>query len=113
VPADIASEIVKFTSSIPRESCTNAKAKYSSSVMPPDPSVHFYHWSPGKKVCPTARKNYFPCPVEKVYPVQKSFLIENSLRWQQTTLSVESLSRTTNIRRPTTSLEKEGMKVVT
>jgi len=27
------------------ESCTNAKAKYSSSVVPPDPSVHFYHWS--------------------------------------------------------------------
>ena len=32
----------KFTISIPRESCTNAK--YSSSVVPPDPSVHFYHW---------------------------------------------------------------------
>jgi len=43
VPADGASEIVKFTTSIPRESCTNAKAKYSSSVVPPDPSVHFYH----------------------------------------------------------------------
>jgi len=43
VPADSASEIVKFTISIPRESCTNAKAKYSSSVVPPDPSVHFYH----------------------------------------------------------------------
>ena len=26
-----------------RESCTNAKAKYSSSVVSPDPSVHFYH----------------------------------------------------------------------
>ena len=38
VPADSASEIVKCTISIPRESCTNAKAKYSSSV------VHFYHW---------------------------------------------------------------------
>ena len=36
-------EIVKFTISIPRESCTNAKAKYSSSVVPPDPLVHFYH----------------------------------------------------------------------
>jgi len=36
---------VKFTISIPRESCTNAKAKYSSSVVPPDPSVHFYHCS--------------------------------------------------------------------
>jgi len=33
----------KFTISIHRESCTNAKAKYSSSVVPPDPSVHFYH----------------------------------------------------------------------
>ena len=44
VPADSASEIVKFTISIPRESCTNAKAKFSSSVVPPDPSVHFYHW---------------------------------------------------------------------
>jgi len=44
VPADSASEIVKFTISIPRESCTNAKTKYSSSVVPPDPSVHFYHW---------------------------------------------------------------------
>jgi len=33
----------KFTISIPRESCTNAKAKYNSSVVPPDPSVHFYH----------------------------------------------------------------------
>jgi len=43
VPADSASEIVKFTISIPRESFTNAKAKYSSSVVPPDPSVHFYH----------------------------------------------------------------------
>jgi len=41
VPADSASEIVKFTISIPRESCTNAT--YSSSVVPPDPSVHFYH----------------------------------------------------------------------
>jgi len=49
VPADSASEIVKFTLSIPRESCTNAKAKYSSSVVPPDPSVHFYH-------CPDLRK---------------------------------------------------------
>jgi len=45
VPADSASEIVKFTISIPRESCTNAKAKYSSSVVPSDPSVHFYHWA--------------------------------------------------------------------
>ena len=36
---------MKFTISIPRESCTNAKAKYSSSVVPPDPSVHFYHCS--------------------------------------------------------------------
>ena len=36
---------VKFTISIPRESCTNPKAKYSSSVVPPDPSVHFYHRS--------------------------------------------------------------------
>ena len=44
MPADSASEIVKFTISIPRELCTNAKAKYSSSVVPPDPSVHFYHW---------------------------------------------------------------------
>ena len=43
MPADSASEIVKFTISIPRESCTNAKAKYSSSVVPPDPSVHLYH----------------------------------------------------------------------
>jgi len=35
--------------SIPRESCTNAKAKYSSSVVPPDPSVYFYHclYGPG------------------------------------------------------------------
>jgi len=41
VPADSASEIVKFTISILRESYTNAKAKYSSSVVPPDPSVHF------------------------------------------------------------------------
>jgi len=39
---------VKFTISIPRESCTNAKAKYSSSVVPPDPSVHFYHWVCGR-----------------------------------------------------------------
>ena len=39
--ADSASEIVKFTSSVPRESCTNAKAKYSSSVVPPDPSATF------------------------------------------------------------------------
>ena len=46
VPADSASEVVKFTISIPRESCTNTKAKYSSSVVPPDPSVHSYH-------CPT------------------------------------------------------------
>jgi len=45
VPADSASEILKFPISIPRESCTNAKAKYSSSVVPPDPSVHFYHWN--------------------------------------------------------------------
>ena len=45
VPADSASEIVKFTISIPRESCTNAKAKYS--VVPPDRSVHFYHYDVG------------------------------------------------------------------
>jgi len=44
VPADSAAAIVIFTMSIPRESCTNAKAKYSSSVVPPDPSVHFYHY---------------------------------------------------------------------
>ena len=47
MPADSASKIVKFTISIPRESCTDAKAKYSSSVVPPDDSVHFYHWSVG------------------------------------------------------------------
>ena len=45
VPADSTAAVVKFTISIPRESCTNSKAKYSSSVVPPDPSVHFYHWS--------------------------------------------------------------------
>ena len=44
VPADSAAAIVKFTILIPRESCTNAKAKYSSSVVPPDPSVRFDHW---------------------------------------------------------------------
>jgi len=44
VPADSGAAVVKFTISIPRESCTNAKAKYSSSVVSPDPSVHFYHW---------------------------------------------------------------------
>jgi len=44
VPADSAAAVVKFTISIPRESCTSAKAKYSSSVVPPDLSVHFYHW---------------------------------------------------------------------
>ena len=43
VPADSAAAVVKFTISIPRESCTNEKAKYSSSVVPPDHSVHFYH----------------------------------------------------------------------
>jgi len=43
VPADSAAAVVKFTVSIPREWCTNAKAKYSSRVVPPDPSVHFYH----------------------------------------------------------------------
>jgi len=37
VPADSAAAVVKFTISIPRESCTNAKAKYSSSVVPADP----------------------------------------------------------------------------
>jgi len=36
-------EIYNFDTAVPRESCTNAKAKYSSSVVPPDPSVHFYH----------------------------------------------------------------------
>ena len=41
VPADSSAAVVKFTISIPRGSCTNAKAKYSSSVVPPDPSVHF------------------------------------------------------------------------
>ena len=40
--------------SIPRESCTNAKAKYSSSVVPPDLSVHFYH-------CSQARCTASPC----------------------------------------------------
>jgi len=43
VPADRAAAVVKFTIPIPREWCTNAKAKYSSSVVPPDSSVHFYH----------------------------------------------------------------------
>jgi len=38
MPADSAAAVVKFTISIPRESCTSAKAKYSSSVVPPDPS---------------------------------------------------------------------------
>jgi len=40
VPADTARrcEIYNFDTS-----CTNAKAKYSSSVVSPDPSVHFYH----------------------------------------------------------------------
>jgi len=42
---DSAAAVVKFTISIPRESCTNAKAKYRSSVVPPDPLVHFYQWS--------------------------------------------------------------------
>ena len=41
----------KFTISIPCESCTNAKAKYSSSVVPPDPSVHFYYWMTALSVC--------------------------------------------------------------
>jgi len=50
VPADSASEIVKFTISIPHESCTNAKVKYSSSIVPPDPLVHFYH-CPCPHVC--------------------------------------------------------------
>jgi len=54
VPADSASESVKFTISIPRESCTNAKAKYSSSVVPPDPSVHFYHCSYDEKMVQVA-----------------------------------------------------------
>ena len=55
MPADSASEIVKFTISIPRESCINAKAKYSSSVVPPDPSVHFttgYKCNDCASVCP-------------------------------------------------------------
>jgi len=43
VPADSAAAVVKFTISIPRKSFTNAKTKYSSGVVPPDPSVHFYH----------------------------------------------------------------------
>ena len=46
MPADSAAAVVKFTILMPRESCTNAKAKYSSSVVPPDPSVHFYHCIP-------------------------------------------------------------------
>jgi len=50
VPADSAAAVVKFTISIPRESCTNGKAKYSSSVVPPDPSVHFYHWLNHEKI---------------------------------------------------------------
>jgi len=60
VPADSASEIGKFTISIPRESCTNAKAKYSSSVVPPDPSVHFYHW--------------YRCSIGRVYRKQTEFV---------------------------------------
>jgi len=72
-PADIASEIVKFTSSIPRESCTNAKAKYSSSVVPPDPSVHFYHWSPGKKVCRRRVRIISPVPSRKYIPFRNLF----------------------------------------
>ena len=43
VPAYSGAAVVKFTISISREWCTNAKAKYSSRVVPPDPSVHFYH----------------------------------------------------------------------
>jgi len=34
---------LQFRYLVTRESCTNAKAKYSSSVVPPDSSVHFYH----------------------------------------------------------------------
>ena len=33
MPADSVAAVVKFTISIPRASCTNAKAKYSSSVV--------------------------------------------------------------------------------
>ena len=40
-PRDSRCEIYNFDTS-----CTNAKVKYSSSVVPPDPSVHFYHWAP-------------------------------------------------------------------
>ena len=55
MPADSAREIVKFTISIPRESFTNAKAKFCSSVVPPDPSVHFYHCPP--RCYATGRQN--------------------------------------------------------
>jgi len=60
--------ILQAKLSIPRESCTNAKAKYSSSVVPPDPSVHFYHcsrvsilydcigWTPAYITCATYPK---------------------------------------------------------
>ena len=36
--------------------CTNAKAKYSSSVVPTDPSVHFYHCDIRDAVLPCAQK---------------------------------------------------------
>jgi len=42
---------VKFTISIPRESCTSAKAKYSSSVVPPDPEF-LLEWDLFIAYCP-------------------------------------------------------------
>jgi len=45
VPADSASEIVKFTISI---AMRRRSMLYSSSVVPPDPSVHFYHGVRGR-----------------------------------------------------------------
>ena len=42
-PASAGTEYRLMPSACRREWCTNAKANYSSSVVPPDPSVHFYH----------------------------------------------------------------------
>ena len=74
MPADSANEIVKFTISVPRESCTNAKAKYSSSVVPPDPSVHFYHWGATGAIAPLRQPEKYIHRKVKINPERQEIL---------------------------------------
>ena len=60
-----------------RESCTNTKAKYSSSVVPPDP----YHWGDGhrKRYKDTLKANLKQC---SIVPADLETLVMERSKWR-------------------------------